>query len=154
MPIHSLLQKSVAIGFTLLLFYAATLFGDNIKTVPQWILGTLMLLCLLLHHLLPRKSARLLFCIWAAISTFLLLWIIGYELAMWQFGNCFTNDTGEKYCAMPTGQLLLGLIFAIIGEIIILRKLRHFSQPKWERIWQISALAGLIVGAIYQCFLD
>lgn len=66
--------------------------------------------------------------------------------------NCFTDDLGEKRCAMPTGQLLMGLISAIVGELILLWKLHRFSQPKWERIWQTAVLVGLIAGAVYQTF--
>ncbi|XXQ68811.1 hypothetical protein ACKLNO_02840 [Neisseriaceae bacterium B1] len=152
MPIKPLLQKFAAIGATLLLFYGAAICGDSLETEPLWILGALMVLCLLLHGVLPRKWARRIFCAWAAMTTFFVLWLVGYGSAMWLYSSCFTDAFGEKRCVMPTGQLLFGFLFALLGEMLILWKLRRFLQPKWERIWQIAALAGLIAGAAYQNF--
>lgn len=147
MLIKSWLKKSAAIGLALLLFYYGALFSDNFKAEAPWILGALLLLGLILHLGLPRKRARLLFCVWLAITSFFIMWTMGYELAMWQYSNC--DEQGE-HCVMPILQLLAGLIFAIIGELFVLWKLRRFSQPKWELIWQISLLAGLMVVAIYK----
>lgn len=143
------LKKLVTIGLAGLLFGYGALFSQNFGVEAQWILGSLLVLGLILHCVLPRKWARWWFCVWLAITSFFIMWSMGYELTMWQYSNC--DEQGE-HCVMPIAQLLVGLILAIIGELFVLWKLRRFSQPKWELIWQISMFVGLLVGAIGKSF--
>lgn len=149
MSIQSTFKTSAAIGLALVLFYCGAVWGDNFKTQAQWTLGILMVLSLVLHSVLPRKWARRLFCVLAAISIFFVLWLLGYTLTMWLQSNCFTDEFGEKRCVMPTLQLLVGFVLAVVGEVLVVLKLRRFSQPKWERIWQICLLLGFVAGTFY-----
>lgn len=86
-----------------------------------------MLCWIVLHSALARKQTRIAFGIWAVIMTFDMLWMLGYEWAMWQDNGCFTDDSGNKHCVIPIAQLLFGLIVAILSEIFIVWKLRKFS---------------------------
>lgn len=138
----------LAIGLAFCCFYYGTILGNNLKTTPQYFLGTLMLCWIVLHSTLARKQARIAFGIWVVITTFGMLWMLGYEWAMWQNDGCFTDDFGNKRCAMPIAQLLFGFIVAALSEIFIVWKLRSFSHPTWERTWQICTLVGFIAGAI------
>lgn len=149
MSIQSLLKKSAAIGLSLLLFYCGAVWGDSLKTEAQWTLGIVMTLFLLLHSVLPKKWARRLFCVLAAICIFFVLWLLGYTLTMWLQSNCFNDEFGEKRCVMPTLQILVGFVVAVVGEVFVILKLRRFSQPKWARIWQICLLLGFVLGSFY-----
>ncbi|ULJ69111.1 hypothetical protein MIS45_10215 [Wielerella bovis] len=149
MSIQSTFKTSAAIGLALVLFYCGAVWGNGFKTQAQWTLGILMVLSLVLHSVLPRKWARRLFCVWAMISIFFILWLLGYTLAMWLESNCFTDAFGEERCVMPILQLLVGFVFAVVGEVFVVLKLRRFSQPKWECIWQICLLFGFAAGTFY-----
>lgn len=141
----------VAIVWTLACVYCGAVWGNTLKTEPQWLLSGLMVLCLVLHCVLPRKWARLVFGAWVMMLTFFMLWLLGYEWAMGWHSNCFVDESGEQRCVMPIFQVLVGLVLALLGEVLIVLKLRRFSQPKWERMGQVCALMGLMVGAFYGC---
>lgn len=150
MTYRSLVVYLIALALGVGSGYLAIRVDDGFTSFVILAVMIFILMMYLVFAKASKAASNFLFALLFFAIGFWVFWFGGFALAFLFESNCHLNDDGETRCVMPTIQLLLGFIVALIVTPLSWKFYKQHRTQKIDILWQVAVATGWAVGMTLQ----